>query len=221
MRSKNYIVYALLDPETNVIRYVGKTTYTLNKRFNNHISTAKTTKVKSKVLNWIRKLQKKNLKPIIMELEQFNNEIDLNNAEIFYISYFRFLTTNLLNLTDGGDGVTGFNVSKQTRNKISNSKLGKKLTEDTKLKQSNSRKKYLNSQLYLNNKNQLRNNKIQKFGKKVICINTGEIFNSINQASQILKCDESNITKVCKGKLKSTKGYKFEFLTLDGGKSNG
>ena len=37
------------------------------------------------------------------------------------------------------------------------------------------------------------------------------IFNSINEASRYLNIDASSITKVCKGRLKQTKGYKFEY----------
>ena len=40
--------------------------------------------------------------------------------------------------------------------------------------------------------------------KKVVCINTGEIFNSIKEAANITGANASNITQCCKGKCKST-----------------
>ena len=39
--------------------------------------------------------------------------------------------------------------------------------------------------------------------KKVKCITTGEIFNSISEASKKYKCSPSHIVENCKGKIKS------------------
>ena len=46
--------------------------------------------------------------------------------------------------------------------------------------------------------------------KKVICSN-GEIYNSIHEASRKLNLHASKICAVCKGKRKSTGGYKFQY----------
>ena len=40
--------------------------------------------------------------------------------------------------------------------------------------------------------------------KKVICVTTGEIYNSIKEASEKLNIDNSSITKCCKGKQKTS-----------------
>ena len=58
--------------------------------------------------------------------------------------------------------------------------------------------------------------KISTLKKKVALINKNleilHIFNSINQASKELKVDASSITKVCKGRIKQTNGYRFIYI---------
>lgn len=50
--------------------------------------------------------------------------------------------------------------------------------------------------------------------KKIICLETGEIFESVKQASAQLNTSRSNISKVLKGKQKTVKGYRFEYLEV-------
>ena len=52
-------------------------------------------------------------------------------------------------------------------------------------------------------------------GKPVRCIETGEVFKTIGEASKKLKVDKSSITAVCKGKQHSSKGYTFEYANKD------
>lgn len=51
-----------------------------------------------------------------------------------------------------------------------------------------------------------------KRAKKVICIETKEIFNSISEAGRIKKVDISDITKVCKGKQQTAGGYHWKYV---------
>lgn len=48
--------------------------------------------------------------------------------------------------------------------------------------------------------------------KPVKCIETGQIFSSGKEAAEIMGLDASHISKVCRGKAKSHKGYHFEFV---------
>ena len=48
--------------------------------------------------------------------------------------------------------------------------------------------------------------------KGVVCVETGEIFSSIRQASKSSNVDFSNIAKCCKGKLKTAGGYHWQYL---------
>ena len=48
--------------------------------------------------------------------------------------------------------------------------------------------------------------------KGVVCVETGEIFSSIRQASKSINVDFSNIAKCCKGKLRTAGGYHWKYL---------
>lgn len=47
--------------------------------------------------------------------------------------------------------------------------------------------------------------------RKVINIDTGEVFNSINEASNIYNLKPTHISRVCRGKRKRTGGYKWMY----------
>lgn len=49
----------------------------------------------------------------------------------------------------------------------------------------------------------------------VLCITNGETYRSISEVSRILGLDSSSVSKVCRGKLKHFKGYKFKFTDQD------
>ena len=51
--------------------------------------------------------------------------------------------------------------------------------------------------------------------KKVLCVETGEIFESIMEASRKTGINSSHISKVCLGKRKTTGGYHWEYLPLE------
>lgn len=51
-------------------------------------------------------------------------------------------------------------------------------------------------------------------GKKVICLETNVIYNSAKWASKELSLDSSSITKVCRGKLKTTGGLHFKYYEV-------
>lgn len=48
--------------------------------------------------------------------------------------------------------------------------------------------------------------------KQVRCVQTGEVYPSINSAAKSLSLDVSNLMKHLQGRGKSIKGYKFEYL---------
>lgn len=49
--------------------------------------------------------------------------------------------------------------------------------------------------------------------KKVRCIETGEVFNSQKEAAEKYGLSQGNISRVCRGKAKTTGGYRWEFVT--------
>jgi group I intron endonuclease len=140
-------IYALKDPISNCIRYIGKTKNDLRKRLYEHC-TIRNLKEKNHKNNWIKLLLKKNYRPIIILIE----EVDSNwqEREIYWINFYKSIGNNLTNGTDGGDGGNGakrskeyikklidikrkngtLNRSDECRKKISESHKGKKLSKE-------------------------------------------------------------------------------------------
>lgn len=94
-------IYALADPITDEIRYVGKSDV-VKDRYNAHIAEAKRGG-KSYKCNWIRQVITNNQMPKLIVLQEVSQK-EWKNAEIYYISECRRLGHNLTNLAKGGEG---------------------------------------------------------------------------------------------------------------------
>ena len=97
-----YIIYGLVDPITNEIRYVGKSCKGLE-RPKEHMWPF-SLKNKSKKNSWIKKLMAVGLKPSIVVIETCGLQESLDEREIYWISFYRKINKNLTNMTDGGTG---------------------------------------------------------------------------------------------------------------------
>lgn len=119
-------IYILIDPETQQVRYVGKTKNP-SRRYNQHISEC--SKIKSHKNNWIFSLKKKGIKPEMILID----ECDTDNwifFEQWYIELFKSWNFNLTNLTIGGEGSIGHTPSKETIEKRSKKLKGKKRSSE-------------------------------------------------------------------------------------------
>lgn len=94
-------IYALIDPRTNEIRYVGKSS-NVRKRLVSHIYKARHTPLENKS-KWINDVIDNNLFPIVRILETCFGE-SWRQAEIYWIDSLRKSCCNLLNLDSGGGG---------------------------------------------------------------------------------------------------------------------
>lgn len=96
---KTYI-YGLIDPNTKIIRYIGKSDCPKT-RLANHIQTSK--KSKTHKSNWINSLIKYKKKPELIILE----EVDYNNweeREKYWIKKYKDDGVDVTNFTNGGEG---------------------------------------------------------------------------------------------------------------------
>lgn len=124
-----YIIYGLVDPRTDELRYVGKSSSGFNRPRQRHSAYCAC---------WIKGLfDESGLRPDIIILKQFDDSLEslhetMNTAERDFIAVFRAIGCRLTNLTDGGDGI--FNPSEELRKKFRDAKLGKKLSEEHKRK---------------------------------------------------------------------------------------
>lgn len=90
-------VYALIDPRTKLVRYVGRSV-NIGARFTSHRSS----KGSLPVNRWCQKLKMDGLRPIIKVLE-FHNKPE--KVEAKWIKHYRATGQCELNLHDGGKGI--------------------------------------------------------------------------------------------------------------------
>lgn len=110
------IIYALCEPGTRTVRYLGKTV-NLEARFGAHLKTS--VKQKNHLGNWLRSLG--GGVPNLIKLCEVPDE-EGSTEEIRYIKNARMLGFRLVNATDGGEGMP--NPSPETRAKLSAARRG-------------------------------------------------------------------------------------------------
>jgi hypothetical protein len=99
-----YKIYKIVRIDTNNIVYVGLTKNTLDYRFKCHFKDKNRNKKKYNYFSKYKELLKiELLQDNISTIEQ------ANKMEIHYISYYKKLGYNLLNITSGGDGTKNVN----------------------------------------------------------------------------------------------------------------
>ncbi len=106
------LIYALCHPETKEIRYVGKTKMDTHRRLLGHLEE----KGKTRKVRWVAFLKKQGLLPELIILEEVDEQ-EWKVAEQQWIIHCRLLGYDLVNLTDGGDGV--HNPSEEARQHLS------------------------------------------------------------------------------------------------------
>lgn len=126
------IVYALQDPRTKEIRYVGKSTKGL-KRPRYHLLPcyyASKKHDKFPLYIWIRKLIRLGLKPNIIIIQEVDTPENLSKAELYWIEYFKSVGSPLTNVLDASSmGNIGFRFSKEQKEKMSKTRKGRKSPE--------------------------------------------------------------------------------------------
>lgn len=109
-------IYALIDPETKLCRYIGKTKGSCAHRLKGHLNDAKRHPQIPR-FKWINGLKVKGLVPEVMELEAVSD--GWQEAEQFWIAYMVAIGSPLLNRTAGGDGIHNFRHSEETKKRMS------------------------------------------------------------------------------------------------------
>ena len=120
-------IYALTDPFTKEIRYIGKSIRPKGRLLDHCNDPSKTWRT-----NWIQSVLKKNGKPILSILQSLKDDEDWQEAERQWIQKGRDMGWRLTNCTDGGDGLV--NPPDEVRQKIILTWLGRKHSEKTKKK---------------------------------------------------------------------------------------
>lgn len=135
-KEKNFYGYVLVDPNTNIPRYVGITTQTLHKRFLGHMSDIRNRpELNPHKTNWIKKLLTGGQIPRIELVRECSNIEELKKFEIDYIKEYKE-KYKLVNLTPGGDWIGEHAHTRETILKKRNTRavvqyniLGEKIEE--------------------------------------------------------------------------------------------
>lgn len=218
----NVIIYALIEPITGQIKYIGKTKQLLNKRLSAHLCESK--KSNTKKNTWLRNLKKKGLKPKIEELDMVP-ALEWEFWEQYWISQFKAWGFELKNTDEGGKGQSSEFMRKNNpmfkkacRDKMAKSLIGNqfakgyKHSEETRKKTSTGTKEYYknnprtkehNQKIAQKNKETKKNPVYQydlsgKFIKK---------FNSVMEAVFETNSDRVTIYKCLQGKYKQCNGF--------------
>jgi|LakMenE01Jun11ns_1017448.scaffolds.fasta_scaffold9872590_3 hypothetical protein len=117
-------IYSLSNPISNEVRYIGKST-NIENRYKQHIGRCK--KEVTHKCSWIKNLQTENLKPKI-EIVDLVESGEWQFWEKYWISQFKSWGFDLVNSTDGGDGILLH--SDFTKKYMSNSKKGVGIHDD-------------------------------------------------------------------------------------------
>lgn len=110
------IIYALIDPITCKIRYIGRTSVSLNARLSKHIHDARFNKRKTYKEDWIRSLLKINSKPLIRKLTTVEG---WDKSYVFEVNLIEKYKDRLTNYYDKGQGKLR-SCREEDRIKISN-----------------------------------------------------------------------------------------------------
>lgn len=105
-------IYALFDPATEELRYIGKTTKSLGTRLSQHIYDSRHG-VRNHRNCWIRSV----CTPMIRVLVVVPNDLG-SETEQRIIAFYKANGCRLVNATDGGEGNVGLKHSEETRAKL-------------------------------------------------------------------------------------------------------
>jgi hypothetical protein len=140
MSNEKYcVIYALVDPRTEEVRYIGKTYKGIKNRKNQHVAHAKYGHVGHKHA-WIRILIELGLEPLVVALEENVLVDNAKEREQYWVSYAKSNGWPLTNMTSGGEGAP--RVSKDTAKNISIALKGRPFSDSHKAALKAARAKY-------------------------------------------------------------------------------
>ena len=192
----DYYIYFHINPVKNSIFYVGKG------------KGDRAYRKSSRSLHWNRTVKKYGW--IVDIAEENLTEEQAFEREKFYIA--KIGRNNLVNQTDGGDGCSGRINSEETKNKMSEAHKGIIIphSEESKRKMSEIRKgKKFSEEHKIKISESLKNKSKYYNRKKVINIETNEIFECIKDVAIKYNIDNSDLVKKLSGKRKNKTPFRY------------
>lgn len=110
-------IYGLHRPGSRKIRYIGKTTGSPLRRLTYHLQTAKRGN-KRPLCCWLRRCIADGQRPAAAVLEVVPPGSDWAKRERYWIGQYRNCGARLFNMTDGGEGLSGYSFTAEHRQRI-------------------------------------------------------------------------------------------------------
>lgn len=198
------IIYKITNKSNGKI-YIGQTIRALKERWRCHKNSDSCTYLH-------RAIKKYGAESFTVEqIDCAVNREELNLKEQHWIEHYNSIYPNGYNLQSGGKH---FDVSDETRKRLSVALSGRKLSDETKRKigiASKSRKPpMLGKRQSEHQKEKCRLSNPNR--KSVVCVETGQVYLSISQAAKEGGTYRSHIAEVMNGKRKSAGGYTWEMV---------
>ncbi len=205
-------VYALCDPRTLELRYIGKSMSGVL-RPRRHTSPCEL-KAGTHKNNWVKQLRSIGMRPLVVILDLCQTPDELIRREIERIKQFRAEGAPLTNLTDGGEGTAGHKRSPETRMRMS---IGIKRAFS--IKPPPGYHPTSAQRVAVSKRQQARFQSIEHRaahskacgGRPIRERTTGNVYASLRDAAQQLGLDSGSISRVLSGKYVQAKGYVFEY----------
>ncbi len=207
------IIYKITN-ELNGKVYIGQTIQTLEARKKQHERDCP-----HRDYLIYRAFRKHGIEHFLYEkIDEAQNLEELNEKEIYWIDHYEAFGDGGYNMTSGGE--KKWKVSAETREKMSKARRGKKhgpLTDEQKKNISNGRKgKGCGAGNIFSGglPKDILEKSAAKHRKKVQCIETGEIFESVHAANiYITGSSEGNVSYACRNPKATLIGYHWRYYT--------
>lgn len=220
-------IYGLCDPRTKELKYIGLSTCGFKRMFGHYKDcTSKNKQGRfSLVKNWIKSLkhQKMIFEPIYLEYFETDGP-HVDEAEMFWISYFKMIGANLLNHDNGGRVNYLRFTSYENKRKLSNAckkangtpekrELFRQMTTEQ-WKDPIIREKRLSEMKNKpRNEQQKKNMRMGNTQRIILKNELGEIFNSMQEAADYYKVTKTTIQRLLYGKSRKYSYIKLERIS--------
>lgn len=207
------IIYKIQNIKSGKI-YIGQTKRSLEKRLQEHIRNKRTPISKA-----LRSVGSSGF--IVTVIDHAHSHDELDEKERFWIKYYDCVVPNGYNICEGGEGVKGWHPTDEQKERLRLSHIGKGTGVDNPMfgktgelnpfygkKHTQEVRKKMSERAKQRNVTYGRNPR----ARRVRCLNTGEIFDSVKEAAERYGLSRTGVNNCCTGYRNSCNGFRWEYV---------